>query len=187
MQQGAGIGSPDRGGGVRRPQHLTPVTIRQLLDHSTGEDTIRIDGKESYYFKIVGMIVHISKSQSGSATYTLDDGTGQLDTRIYIESGDGGAGAQQGQPSGAAMWLREQQESWSEWAYATVVGYMRTFQERKTFQATRIRLVQDHNEIAYHLLDVIHTHLGAVRGAPAHQQFGYTDAQIRSRSKPRWI
>lgn len=170
--QPGGVGSPDRGQG-RRPQHLTPTTIKQLINAPSGDDVLRIDGREAYYVKVVGLILRVAKGAS-SSTYALDDGTGSIDCRIYIEAGDAAGGGYNAAPgAGAAAWLREQQEQWQEYTYVSVIGYMKSFGEKRVLQASRIRSVTDHNEITFHLLDAAHAHLVNSRGlaAPAYSNY----------------
>lgn len=162
-----GMNSPDRAGGMRRPQHLVPCTIRQILNQSNSDDVFRIDGRDTYYVKIVGLILRVARAQL-SSVYTLDDGTGTMDVRIYVEGGDAG------QPgAGAAQWIREQQEQWVEHTYVSVIGYMKAMGDKRSLQASRIKLITDHNEITHHLLEVAHAHLMATKNGGANAD-GYT-------------
>lgn len=156
MAGGGSVNSPDRGLGVRRPQHLVPCTIRQVLEGQSG-DSFRINGKEAYNVKIVGLILSVSHSQL-SSSYRLDDGTGSVDCRIYIESDSNPQGG-----GGAAQWIREQRHEWVEHTYVSVIGHMQTMGEKRSLQASRIQLVKDHNQVIFHLLEAAHAHLYAAR------------------------
>jgi replication factor A2 len=159
------MNSPDRQGGVRKPQHVVPCTIRQILSQASSDEVFRIDGRDTYYVKVVGLILRVARGQLSSA-YTIDDGTGQMDCRIYVESSESGAAG-----AGAAAWVREQQETWVEHTYISIIGYMKSIGDKRALQASRIKLVTDHNEIAYHMLDVAHAHLTAIKGGNAASYF----------------
>ncbi len=48
--------------------------------------------------------------------------------------------------------------------YVRVIGHLRSFMNSRSILAFRIQVIQDENEITYHFLDVIHTHLYNTRG-----------------------
>eukprot|EP01122_Echinamoeba_exundans_P011458 TRINITY_DN4555_c0_g4_i1.p2 TRINITY_DN4555_c0_g4~~TRINITY_DN4555_c0_g4_i1.p2 ORF type:complete len:268 (-),score=47.23 TRINITY_DN4555_c0_g4_i1:370-1173(-) len=171
---GGGMNSPDRQGGVRKPQHLVPCTIRQILSQPSSDEVFRIDGRDTYYVKVVGMILRVARGTL-SSTYTIDDGTGQMDCRIYVESSESGAAG-----AGAAAWIREQQEQWVEHSYISIIGYMKSMGDKRALQASRIKLITDHNEITYHMLDVAHAHLQATKGAMATGYFNSNTAMYNN-------
>lgn len=47
--------------------------------------------------------------------------------------------------------------------YVRIIGLVKTFQNRRTVNAGHIRAITDYNEIFYHKLDAIYTHLQVTR------------------------
>ena len=54
--------------------------------------------------------------------------------------------------------------------YVRVAGYIKSFQETRSVIAFNITPIRDFNELTYHLLDVIHSHL-AISKVRSNNQF----------------
>ena len=110
----------------------------------------------------MGQIRNIS-TQSTNVTYKLDDGTGAIEVKVWIDSdpsddgddGFGGAGGG-GKPK----------QKLEEGQWARVWGRLRHFANKRHVGAHVIRPIQDKNEIAYHLLEATYVHLYFTRGPP---------------------
>jgi len=140
---------------------LRPVTIKQLLDaHHPHPDAeyFLIDGSETTQVTFVGQIRNISL-QTTNVTYKLDDGTGTMEVKVWIdaeafggeEEGEGGKGGK-----GKCV----------EQGYARVWGRLKAFNNKRHVGANIIRPIQDYNEVQYHLLEATAVHLHFSRGPP---------------------
>jgi len=147
--------SPSKGnqsGGII--QTLTPVTIRQLYNAVQQQpgDIFKVDGKELNQITIVGQIVS-SQIQSTNLELLIDDSTGKMDVRQWLEPDEG-----------ANQYLEDQRATFKEGVYVRVVGHLRAFQAKRSIMAFRIQPIDDWNEITFHLLEAIHVHLFNTKG-----------------------
>ena len=90
---------------------------------------------------LVAKVVRIQDT-STQMTYTLDDGTGRIDVKMWVEDDAGEANAA----------LKEQLRAGT---YARAIGSLRHFQGAKSFVAYSMRPVADMNEVTFHGLEVI--------------------------------
>jgi len=146
--------SPSKGQSGGIIQTLTPVTIRQLFNatQQQPEDIFKVDGKELNQVTIVGQIIS-SQIQSTNLELVIDDSTGKIDVRQWLEPDEGGNQS-----------LEEQRSRFAEGTYVRVVGHLRAFQQKRNIMAFRIQPIDDWNEITFHLLEAIHVHLFNTRG-----------------------
>ncbi|KAK5689052.1 Replication factor A protein 2 [Elasticomyces elasticus] len=135
---------------------LRPVTIKQLLDaHHPHPDAeyFMIDGSEATQVTFVGQVRNIS-TQTTNVTYKLDDGTGIIEVKVWI---DADAFNDEADPS-------NQKPKPVEQGYARVWGRLKAFNNKRHVGANIIRPIQDFNEIQYHLLEATAVHLHFSRG-----------------------
>ncbi|KAK3072906.1 Replication factor A protein 2 [Teratosphaeriaceae sp. CCFEE 6253] len=133
---------------------LRPVTIKQLTDaHHPHPDAeyFLIDGAECTQVTFVGQIRNIS-TQTTNVTYKLDDGTGIIEVKVWIDAEVGSDEEAGGKPK-----LVEQ-------GYARCWGRLKAFNNKRHVGANIIRPLQDMNEIQYHLLEATAVHLHFSRG-----------------------
>lgn len=98
----------------------------------------------------VGQIQAVS-TQATNITYKLDDGTGLIEVKQWIDSDN---------PNNAAsVQLVEQ-------SYVRVWGRLKDFNSKRHVGAHVIRRIEDNNEIAMHLLEATYAHLYFTRGPP---------------------
>ncbi|XP_020578612.1 replication protein A 32 kDa subunit A-like isoform X3 [Phalaenopsis equestris] len=75
----------------RAPQTLIPITVKQLIEaYHSSEDksTIIVDGVELANIKLVGLVMN-RMDRDTEVSFTVDDGTGQIDIRRWAnESSD---------------------------------------------------------------------------------------------------
>ncbi|MCJ1362593.1 replication factor A protein 2 [Acarospora aff. strigata] len=159
-------GSQDTPGGVSKygKDTLRPVTIKQVIDaqqpHPDGE--FKIDGVEITQITFIGQIRNIS-SQATNITYKLDDGTGTMEIKLWVDSESSshltsGMDTTNGtDPSKPRL---------VENAYARVWGRLKAFNNKRHVGAHVIRPLADYNEIQYHLLEAAYAHLYFTRGPP---------------------
>ncbi|KAK5696551.1 Replication factor A protein 2 [Elasticomyces elasticus] len=135
---------------------LRPVTIKQLLDaHHPHPDAeyFMVDGSEATQVTFVGQVRNIS-TQTTNVTYKLDDGTGIIEVKVWI---DADAFNDEADPS-------NQKPKPVEQGYARVWGRLKAFNNKRHVGANIIRPIQDFNEIQYHLLEATAVHLHFSRG-----------------------
>eukprot|EP00126_Sphaerothecum_destruens_P010024 Sdes_comp20657_c0_seq4m15963 len=134
-------------------QTISPVTIRQLLNASQNsmDDTFRVDGKTPAQVTFVGAIRSVVE-QSTHLIYKVEDGTGEIDVRMWLDSHDSEHKAQQ-------------RSAFQEGIYVRVVGQMRTFMDKLSINSYSIRPIADMNEISFHMIEVIYVHLYNTKGA----------------------
>ncbi|KAH9935018.1 uncharacterized protein B0H18DRAFT_927723 [Fomitopsis serialis] len=150
---GSANGSP--GGQLRKGalHSLRPVTIKQLLNatqaHSDAEWTI--EDAEVGQITVIAQVVSIN-SQTTNCVYWLDDGTGRIEARHWVEVG-----------------TEDDAERWggiTENTYIRVMGGLKSFGNKRYINANHLRLVKDPNEIQFHLLEAFTVELIFQKGAP---------------------
>ena len=105
----------------------------------------------------MGQIRNIS-TQTTNVTYKMDDGTGIIEVKVWIDS-DSQAGMDEEGKRGKKDLLV--QDSW-----ARVWGRLKAFSNKRHVGAHVIRPLTDKNEIAHHLLSATFVHLYFTRGPP---------------------
>jgi len=85
----------------------------------------------------------------------MDDGTGQLEVKQWIDS-------DKPPPTGDA----DTQSQLVENAYVRVLGSLKGYQGKRTIASHMIRPVTDFNEVQYHMLEATAVHLLFTRGPP---------------------
>ncbi|KAI1142362.1 replication protein A, subunit RPA32 [Hypoxylon sp. FL0543] len=144
-------------GGTKHPseESLRPVTIKQIIDaeQAFGNDgTFRIDGADITQVTFVGMVRQISP-QTTNITYRLDDGTGVVEVKQWLDSD------KQEAADGAGPRAAFQEEQ-----YVRVWGRLKSFGNKRHVGAHVIKPVADFNEVNYHLLEATYVHLFFTRG-----------------------
>ncbi|KAI7901927.1 uncharacterized protein BX663DRAFT_512929 [Cokeromyces recurvatus] len=134
---------------ARKPmgdQTLRPVTIKQIKTCTMPQEGVfRIDNADASQITFVGVIRNIQELAT-NYVYTIEDGTGAIEVRKWIE--------QQESPEEA-----DARRELTIDTYVRVNGRLNSFSGRISIVGYSIRPVTDFNEITYHLLDTIHTHL----------------------------
>ncbi|KAG9031609.1 replication factor A protein 2 [Tulasnella sp. UAMH 9824] len=149
--QGSPGGSP--GGSRTRHTSLRPVVCRQILTATkAGENETIIDGVECTQLTFVGQIHNVNQ-QATNLVMTLDDGTGQVEIRQWL---DGGMDLDQ--------LMDKQGIQENEWI--RVLGTVKYFGGKRTFNAMVIRPVKDPHEIYFAMLEALQVHMFYTRGAP---------------------
>lgn len=137
---GAKKGSSER-------QSLMPVTIKQLQMASQAhqDDIFKVDNRELTQITIVGLITKCDE-KSTNLTYTIDDGTGMIDARIWVDAED-------------SDMFAARRAQWREGVYVRIIGTLRSFNNVKSIVAFTIKPIVDFNEMTYHYIEVVHVHL----------------------------
>lgn len=116
----------------------------------------RVNGEEVHNLTLLGKIVS-SNVSSTSQVYTIDDGTGSVEVKMWVDSDDGADGQATTRPEHKVG------------SYVRVYGHLRLFQGQRGVIAFNMRPVTDFNEITYHFLEVVYcnSHNGARAAAAA--------------------
>jgi len=152
FMSGSQQGSQDGGGSKTYGKDtVRPVTIKQMIEaqqpHPDSE--FKIDGSEVTQLSFIGQI-HKIESQATNHTYTLDDGTGVIEAKQWIDV-----------EREAAKTLPKEGE------YVHVWGRLKAFNNKRTIGVHTLRPVADFNEVSYNFLEATAVHLYFVRGPPA--------------------
>jgi len=161
---GGGTPSSQNGGkskGDRDRQTIIPMTVQQLIrasnDQDKGSDSnYKVDGQEIHQLKLVGNILQIEES-STYAVYKIEDGTGVIDCKLWIDADDSEADA-------------EKRGLCRQGSFVRAVGVLREYQGAVSVQLYDMRPVTDHNEVTHHMLEAIYVHLQNTKGPKAGQQ-----------------
>lgn len=140
-------------------ESLRPVTIKQIIDAEpayAGDAAFRIDGLDVKQVTIVGMVRAINP-QTTNITYKIDDGTGVIEVKQWLDA-DKSASAATGGPDSPQLFAEEQ--------YVRVWGRLKSFSNKRHVGAHVIKPIRDFNEVNYHLLEATYVHLFFTRGGP---------------------
>jgi len=157
---GSTSGSP--GGGYARrgaaAHSLRPCTIKQLLNATQAHTDAEwhIEDVEIGQVTVVAQVVSI-QVQATSSVYWLDDGTGRMEARHWIDS------------STLSEENPEDPNAIKEGSYLRVLGTIKTFSSKRYINAAHLRASTDPHEVYFHELDVIATKLMIERGMPNKQ------------------
>lgn len=149
--QGSPLSSQGGGSGVRKrdEQSLTPVTVKQLKTADLSRDSkIRIDAKDMQQITIVGCMLSI-EIQSTNIGFVLDDATGQTNVRHYIDQEE-----------------QQRAHKWKAGDYVRVIGNLRVISGELSVVGFQLIPIVDYNEITFHNLEAIHTHLRNIKAVP---------------------
>ncbi|KAJ3043024.1 replication factor A protein 2 [Rhizophlyctis rosea] len=135
-------------------QNLRPVTVKQLLDAKQllPDAPFKVDGQDITQVSIVGRIQNIQQLAT-NITYMIDDGTGVIEARKWLEENDNSD--YEGQ-------RRDQQ--FTEGTYVRICGHFRSFKDKRNIMAFSVRRIESVDEITYHNLECIFVHMHLTRG-----------------------
>ncbi|KAI2711772.1 hypothetical protein CBS147354_8156 [Penicillium roqueforti] len=148
--------------GDRDNKTLRPVTAKQVLDASQPfpEAPFQIDGADVANVLLMGQIRNIS-SQSTNVTYKIDDGTGEVEVKKWVDSAtadsmdtDDGKAPADGKTEVELN------------GHARVFGSIKSFGNKRYIGAHSVRPLTDINELHTHLLEATAVHLFFTRGPP---------------------
>ncbi|KAJ3417143.1 DNA-directed RNA polymerase I subunit rpa2 [Chytridiales sp. JEL 0842] len=150
------VDSPSVGGGKKqyREQTLRPVTIKQLnsAQADVADGPFKLDNHELSLILLVGKITKAT-SQSTRTQYQITDGTGTADVLKYLDKNPD------------MMPVDEEAPMFSEGTYVRVYAHYRSNHGKAQIQAHHISAVQSMDEVTYHNLECVYTHLYLSRGA----------------------
>ncbi|KAH8758437.1 hypothetical protein F5883DRAFT_525387 [Diaporthe sp. PMI_573] len=148
---GSQPGSQGAQGGAKSfaDESLRPVTIKQLVDLEEaypGAD-FSIDGHPITQVTIVGQVRQVNP-QSTNITYRLDDGTGTIDVKKWVDADK----------------QEDLEPKYQLDQHVRVWGRLKSFSGKRHVGAHFIRAVDDFNEVNYHMLEAAYVHLYLTKG-----------------------
>jgi len=135
---------------------LVPVMIRQI--HQAVQDTnddqmFNLGSSAVAQVRVVGCIVEM-KEQSTSLVYVVEDGTGRIEVKLWLEQDDNEE-------------LASTRAKCCEGTYIRVIGNIKEFSGKRQISAFNVRPVEDFNEVTYHGLESIFVHLRSEKDSSA--------------------
>ncbi|OWM67325.1 replication protein A 32 kDa subunit A-like [Punica granatum] len=129
----------------RGTEGLVPVTVKQLSEaYQSGDEksNFQIDGADVTNVTLVGMVDQ-KVERVTDVTFALDDGTGRVECRRWINEG----------------FDSKEMNDIQDGMYARVIGHLRGSQGGKQIAAFAVRPVLNFDEVTFHFIDCIHQHL----------------------------
>ncbi|KAL4797951.1 hypothetical protein BDV19DRAFT_386611 [Aspergillus venezuelensis] len=141
---------------------LRPVTIKQILDATQPypEANYTIDGQDVSSIVFIGQVRNIS-TQATNVTYKLDDGTGEVEAKMWITPTEDmdttdDLGKEGKDKNGVEVN-----------GYAKVFGKLKSLLGgKKVINTHSVRPLTDINELHFHFLEATAVHLFHTRGPP---------------------
>lgn len=148
----SGGGFNSGGGGTPRArkaydeQTLIPVTARMILQsQSNPENNLALaDGREMHHVKLIGAVRSYEEA-STNLTLSIEDGTGLVDVKQWLDAND--------IPAVAEM----RGECKQDHIYVKIIGQVKDYDGRKTLVAHTVRRLSTLNELTYHMLEVVYS------------------------------
>jgi len=148
-------GSPSGGARTKEASHsLRPLTIAQVIKATQAHADAEwmVDDVEIGQITLVGQVVTI-QSQTTNCVYWIDDGSGRVEARHWIDSTS---------EEDAGKW-----GGIEESMCVRVTGALKTFGNKRYINATHLRVASDPHEQYFHILESIAVTLMAERGQPS--------------------
>eukprot|EP00752_Nemacystus_decipiens_P010313 g9188.t1 len=156
---GGAVDSPAGGGGSggqrsKEKQSLLSVNVKQVLESEmlNQDSGAKIDGVDVSQIKLVGCIVEMEDA-STNTEYTVEDTTGRIKVKMFHNDGEGGNDRS-----------TEKRARNQIGTYVRVFGNVRSWNDDRHSVAYLIEPLSDMNEVTYHYLDTIYTHLFNTKG-----------------------
>lgn len=143
MTSSSQVGTPATGyRGANETQSLLPVTCKLLLEAKTNDEGGHkiINGQAVTQVSIVGL-VHACQEQAAWIVYTIDDGTGMIDTKDFKDES------------------ANNRTQFREGMYVKAIGKVSLYQGNVSLTAHKIMPLGSSNEITHHLISVCHAHI----------------------------
>lgn len=129
---------------------MVPCTIHLLntaTQPNTDSDSFLLDGQLVSQVSIVGQVMS-ENPQMTTLAFVVDDGTGVIDVRVYVD------------PEAQDDYVHQiSKAEWTSGKYYRITGNLRSFAKKRSLVANRLMAITDHNELVHHQLEVIHAHL----------------------------
>ncbi|KAH9814663.1 hypothetical protein DFH28DRAFT_1082834 [Melampsora americana] len=153
--QGSQSNTQSPGGGRAKAENtLRPVTIKQVMeaDFPHADAVAFIQDIEVVNVSFCAIVREITR-QTTNVLFKIEDGSGTVEARKWMESNDG-------ETDGLDTEMGVQERDW-----VRVVGKINNFNSKRYVNASRITKITDFNQINYHLLDAMRVTLEYDRGS----------------------
>ncbi|EEQ82336.1 hypothetical protein NCER_100966 [Vairimorpha ceranae BRL01] len=123
---------------------IRSLTIKQVLsaEHEDGSTVIYVDNKELSTLKIIGWVYSVKSTNSGK-TFIVEDGTGEIECMLWANRA-----------------YEEYMASFIEdGILVRIVGTLKEFLGKKNITVSNIYVVEDYNELLYHMITAVKDHL----------------------------
>jgi replication factor A2 len=149
---GGGFGSSQQSAQKPRrsydEQTLIPITLHMALQASpdpSGDGSLILeDGRKLSTVKVVGAVRSVEDA-STNVLYQLEDGTGLMDVKQWLDDND----------CTAIQEIR--QKTKEENIYIKVTGQIKDYEGKKMLVASSVRPLTTANELTHHMLQVVHS------------------------------
>lgn len=128
-------------------------------------DVLMLDHRPLRHVRFVGVIRLIHDTSASGTRYRIEDGTGMVEARIFNKPSDdagddehGDEGGAAGGGAGAGAKVPNAVEFVPD-MYVSVFARVTYLQGRHTVTIVDMQPVRDYNQVAYHLLNAIHSHV----------------------------
>ncbi|ANB14362.1 Rfa2p [Sugiyamaella lignohabitans] len=158
LEGGFLTGQGNSSSGFRREQtqSIRPVTIKQLNESSeSGSDSeIILDGVALEKVKIVARVM--SKNETATVTnYQVEDSTGTYEVKKWNNKVSSSLSNDIDMDDSNHTADDEKEDNY----YVSIIGTVKVFNNSRSINATHIRPVTDFNEVIFHQLEALSTHL----------------------------
>jgi len=141
-----------RDGEARAPSTLIALTCRQCLLADLSDGKCRVDNADVSLVSLVGQI-HSIVSTSITISFTLDDGTCEIQARMFsrdteLSKGDG-------------------LDLVTEFNYVRLTGRIQEMNGARSFLGTNLKKITDFNEVTFHGIEALHNHIRNTVGLPS--------------------
>lgn len=158
---GSQQGSQGGGGKTFKDESLRPVTVKQILaaEETFAGGDFKIDNAEITQITFVGQVRSVV-AQPTNVTLKIDDGTGQIEVKKWIDADKAGD---------------DSETQFELESHVRVWGRLKSFSNKRHVGAHVIRPVSDPNEVNYHMLEADYVHLYFTKGPLGGGQNGAAD------------
>lgn len=137
------------------------MTVKQLLDTEEaypGASEFTIDGAAATQLTLVGQVRAVLP-QPTNVTYRIDDGTGTIEVKRWVD-----ADKNEAAEAGAEAATADEARFFALDQHVRVFGRLKLFNQKRYVGAHFLRAIDDYNEVGYHMLECTYVHLCLTRG-----------------------
>lgn len=144
-----GFGTPKAGQEKKsgnKAQNLLPVTVAEVLNAVQTDDKFFTGEIEVSQITMIGLVTSVKESPT-RIDYEIDDMTGPpISVKQFVDNDESLPDSERAQP------MREN-------TYVRVCGHVRSIGGKRIVAAFRMTPIMDMNELTYHNLEIVYSHL----------------------------
>jgi replication factor A2 len=153
---------------------LRPMTLKQLLqaEQPYPDANFSVDHADVHQAIVIGCVRRVQELPAG-ILYTIEDGTGSMDIRLWNTGAPSGVpGIEDGEET--ERQITHEGSSLREGVWVRVSGQLRAFNGKKTIHAYDIQPIEDFNEVIYHMVRCVQFHYYYAKGVMVGKDQSYT-------------